>query len=101
MLEALAYLELTEKYLDPEFEILSSLQYQDWDERTVGELDLIVWNRKEREAVLVFEVRLSPNFECARILAEKQLNRCSKHPLPGGQRDHCRCHDSAEPCQMK
>ena len=79
VLEALAFLELQQVYPEPEYEILSGLQYQNYDNHTAGELDLVVWEKKSRRAIKVYEVKLSLNLSRAHKLALAQLERFKTH----------------------
>lgn len=79
VLEALAYLELQQLFPEPDYEILAGLQYQDFSDRTAGELDLVVWEKESRRAVRIYEVKLSINLGRARKLALAQLERFKAH----------------------
>ena len=79
VLEALAFLELQQIFPETDYEILAGLQYQDFSDRTAGELDLVVWEKESRRAVRIYEVKLSINLGRARKLALAQLERFKAH----------------------
>lgn len=73
--EALALVQLRRQYPPPEFECLSSLQYEDGKGQPAGEMDVVVFKRETRQAMMVYEVKISDNLEDARKKGLSQLKR--------------------------
>ena len=65
--------------------VIDSLQYLNYQEgpRTVGELDLIVFEQKSGRAVIVAEAKLTDNFKWARRRARTQLYRFQSYLYAG------------------
>jgi len=74
IVEALAHSQLEVLYPAPHYEVIGDLDYQE-GVRTVGELDLVVFDRESGRAVLVAEAKLTDNFKWARRSARKQIHR--------------------------
>lgn len=75
VMEALGYAQLQEKYPAPDYEIISSIFYHDDMGRSLGELDLVVWDKKADKALEVYEVKVSNNLPSALRTAVNQLNK--------------------------
>ena len=72
---AVALLELREEFKGQDFEILNGIDFQDLDGKKAGVLDLVVWDKKKKEAAKVFLVKASANFPRALKIGEKQVER--------------------------
>jgi hypothetical protein len=78
--EGLALVQFRAKYADdPNVECFSGLHYEGTDGSTAGELDLIVWRRDTKQALAVYEVKVSDNLEGALHKAHSQLRRFQGH----------------------
>lgn len=78
--EGLALVQFQEKYADdPNLECFSGLHYEGTDGNTAGELDLIVWRRDKKQAVAVYEIKVSDNLEGVLGKAHSQLRRFQGH----------------------
>lgn len=74
VLEAIAYCRLLDEHAPRGLDVLHGIQYFDAD-RTLGELDLVVYDPKGRRVHAVYEVKLSGNLERVRYGALEQLER--------------------------
>lgn len=76
VLEGLALAKFqAEHYPEPNYRILSGVQYFERGGRTIGELDLVVWSEREQRVIEVYEVKLSGNLDRAGAQAENQIKR--------------------------
>ncbi len=76
VLEGLALAKFqAEHYPEPDYRILSGVQYFERGGRTIGELDLVVWSEREQRVIEVYEVKLSGNLDRAGAQAEMQIKR--------------------------
>lgn len=75
--EEIAQLRFSEMYPAPEYEVVTGIQYSDED-GTVGELDLIVFN-KEKVAEVIGEVKCWTNAKSGLKKAEDQRKRFQKN----------------------
>ncbi len=75
--EEIAQLRFAEKYPAPDYEVVTGIQYSDED-GTVGELDLIVFN-KEKIAEVIGEVKCWTNAKSGLKKAEDQRKRFQKN----------------------
>lgn len=55
--EEIARLRFSEKYPEPDFSVVTGIQYSDKFGNTIGELDLVVFNNKTQVAQLIGEVK--------------------------------------------
>ena len=72
--EAIARIELEKTYPEKDYLITGSIEYSH-GHRTLGELDVVILRRSDREAVLIGEVKCWKNLDRARKKAVKQLTR--------------------------
>ncbi len=72
---AVALIELGEEFMRQDFEILNGIDFLDLDGKKAGTLDLVVWDKKKKEAAKVFLVKASANFPRALKIGEKQVER--------------------------
>lgn len=72
--EEVARLRLTEQYPEENFKILSGIEYSD-NQRVLGELDVIIFNRNDDEVILVAEVKCWDDFSKALNKAHEQISR--------------------------
>ena len=80
--EQVARLEYADDFPPSHYDIVVGIQYMRGS-RVLGELDVVVFRRKDRQAVLVGEVKCRRSFSAARRKAEEQLNRFAgaiRHP---------------------
>lgn len=75
VLEAVAVLKLQEAYPEPEYAIYSGIEYANNAGRTLGELDVLIWDALADKALAVYECKLTSNFQRAGAKAEEQLER--------------------------
>lgn len=76
--EKVAVLELEDDYPPARYEIVNGIVYGDKN-RTIGELDVVVFDRSTREAVLVAEVKCWKSLQGARRKALDQRQRFKAH----------------------
>lgn len=76
--EKVAILELEKQYPAKDFEIVNGIAYGDGN-RTIGELDVVIFDKKTDDAVLVGEVKCWKSFEGARKKALDQRRRFIAH----------------------
>ncbi|HRX06002.1 MAG TPA: serine/threonine-protein kinase [Kiritimatiellia bacterium] len=75
VLEALAQIQFDAR-LDPdEFTTLCNLTYHDTTMRTLGELDVVIWNRKENRAETAFEAAVSDQLHRKAVPSRNQIAR--------------------------
>lgn len=72
--EQVARLRLKEKYNPKKFNFLVGLEYRN-SNRVLGEVDLVVFSKKDGRVVIVGEVKCWKDLDAAVKKAEKQLNR--------------------------
>ncbi len=72
---AVAFLELKEEFKEPAYEILSGIDYKDLDGKKAGTLDLVVWDKKKKEAARIYLVKASANFPRSLKIGEKYIDR--------------------------
>lgn len=75
ILEQLITIQLETQYPAERYEILNGIEYQEEGGRTVGELDVIVFDRKTGNAEMVVEAKLSSNLKSAGKKASSQIKR--------------------------
>jgi hypothetical protein len=75
VLEALGYLELQRLYPAPAFTVFHSLQYHDASGRTLGEIDLLVWDNATEQVIAVYECKISAQPRRVLEHAKEQLDR--------------------------
>ena len=75
VIEAVALLEFQERYPPPDYAVLGNMSYHDETGRTIGELDLVLWNVPSNCAAAVYEVKVSDNYRSALRRARSQLRR--------------------------
>lgn len=75
VLEAIACLEFSERFAAPDFGILANVPYESADGRTLGELDLVLFDRRTDRVAAVYEVKLTGNPDQAAKHGRSQLNR--------------------------
>ncbi len=75
VLEAIALVLLQEQYAEPDFAVYTGIQYESRSGRTLGELDIVIWDRKTRRALAVYECKLTRNFQRAGKKSREQLDR--------------------------
>lgn len=72
--EQVAQLRFAERYPEPEFRVLTGIAYSDKD-RTLGELDLIVFDNRNDQAVVIGEVKCWKNAKDGLKKAREQRQR--------------------------
>jgi hypothetical protein len=72
--EQVAKIELYKTYSPEDFEVITGIEYGDRT-RTIGELDVVVFQKSTKEAVLVGEVKCWKDASAAREKAMDQRNR--------------------------
>lgn len=75
VMRALAYATCQRTFPSEHYSILDSVQYDYGEGHTVGELDLIVWNRQQDVAERVYEVKLTGDPDEAYKRSMQQLGR--------------------------
>ncbi|MDY0146352.1 MAG: serine/threonine-protein kinase [Kiritimatiellia bacterium] len=75
VLEALAVNQFDQALNTNEFKTINNLTYQDQTGRTLGELDVIIWNLRENRAVVVYEAAVSDRLHRKAIPSRNQLHR--------------------------
>jgi serine/threonine protein kinase len=74
--EALAFAMFRDRYTgQTNIDLLHSIRYEGRDGTEAGELDLVVWQRSPREALEVYEVKVSDSLEDALLKGRSQLRR--------------------------
>ena len=77
--EQIARIELIAEYPADKFEIVTGILYKGKDEqgsyRTLGELDVVVLDKSDNEAIIIAEVKCWKDLDAARSKARKQLKR--------------------------
>jgi|GEM_PF-6741687 len=79
VLEAIAYIELTRIYPPPRYQVLANTEYRDANGRTVGELDILVYDLSAGHVDSVYEVKLTASPSRAGKHARQQLLRFQKY----------------------
>jgi len=72
--EQVSRLELMKTYPPSEYEIVNGIEYGDSD-RTIGELDVVVFEKSTKKAILVGEVKCWKNLDSALTKARNQRQR--------------------------
>ncbi|MCM2321832.1 MAG: hypothetical protein NDJ90_01060 [Oligoflexia bacterium] len=72
--EQIARLDLAKHYPAPTYESVTGIVYQNL-ERSIGELDVVIFDKRTDQAVLVAEVKCWRNLQSARQKARKQRDR--------------------------
>lgn len=75
MCEFIAKNILAQKYNSADYLIKSNISYHDLDKRRLGELDLVVFDRKSNQATELIEVKCRKDRDKARVHGHHQLNR--------------------------
>ena len=75
--EQVARIELYKTYPESEYEIINGIEYGD-NTRTIGELDVVIFNKTTQQAVLVGEVKCWKDLSAAREKALDQRQRFIK-----------------------
>lgn len=75
VLEHLAVIQFNAKFDPKEFRALANLTYHDESGRTLGELDIVVWNVRENRAEVVYEVVISDQLHRKATASRNQLRR--------------------------
>jgi tRNA A-37 threonylcarbamoyl transferase component Bud32 len=74
--EALAYAMFRDRYTgQTNIDLLHTIRYEGRDGTEAGELDLVVWQRSPREALEIYEVKVSDSLEDALFKGRGQLRR--------------------------
>jgi hypothetical protein len=82
--EALAYAMFRDRYTgQTNIDLLHTIRYEGRDGTEAGELDLVVWQRSPREALEVYEVKVSDSLEDALLKGRSQLRRFQGFVSPG------------------
>ncbi|MBX2993311.1 MAG: hypothetical protein KF681_00755 [Bdellovibrionaceae bacterium] len=76
--EKVAIIELAKVYPAKDFEIVNGISYGD-GQRTIGELDVVIFDRRSNDAVLVGEVKCWKSFSGGRSKAMDQRRRFQSH----------------------
>jgi len=78
--EAIALITFQAQYAnDPNIECLSGLHYEGLDGNTAGELDLVILRRDTKQAIAVYEVKVSDNLTLNLSQSRSQLRRFEGH----------------------
>lgn len=77
VLEVLALKKLRNEYPD-HYKISDSVAYYNESGRTLGEMDLVVYNQRTEEVEKIVEVKLTDDYDRARKKARRQLNRIKR-----------------------
>ena len=75
ILEFLAVQQLNAGFDPAEFQALCNLTYHDEAGRTLGELDVVVWNLREHRAEIVYEATISDQIRRKGTVSRNQLKR--------------------------
>lgn len=75
VLEALAVNQFDQTLNTNEFKTISNLTYHDQTGRTLGELDVIIWNQRENRAEVVYEAAVSDRLHRKAVPSRNQLRR--------------------------
>lgn len=75
VLEALAKIQFDATLNPEEFQTLCNLTYHDATGKTVGELDVVIWNRRENRAEVVYEAAVSDELQRKAMPSRNQLKR--------------------------
>lgn len=73
--EQAARVMLAQYYPEPNYEILTGIEYSDYIGHVLGELDVVVFDHNTQKAILVAEVKCCHNAKKASRLARRQLRR--------------------------
>lgn len=76
--EEVAQLDMKRKYPEDQYRVLTSISYSDLD-GTVGELDLIIFEKASDQVVVVGEVKCWQNMEAGLRKARDQRARFQRH----------------------
>lgn len=87
ILEALAYIQFKEQFNPSELLPLTNITAHDASGKTVGEMDVVLWNVPSNRAEVVFEAVVSDNLRRSKSPAWSQLNRL-RMALRDGQIDY-------------
>lgn len=77
--EEVARLRFSEKYPEPEFTVVTGIQYSDKAGNTIGELDLIVFDNKTKIAKIIAEVKCWASAKSGMKKAKDQRKRFLTH----------------------
>lgn len=75
VLEALAVNQFDQALNTNEFKTINNLTYHDQTGRTLGELDVIIWNLRENRAEVVYEAAVSDRLHRKAVPSRNQLRR--------------------------
>lgn len=75
VLDALAMMQFNATLDTNEFKVLTHLTYHDATGKTVGELDVVIWNLRENRAEVVYESAVSDQLHRKAVPSRNQLNR--------------------------
>ena len=75
VLDALAMIQFNGTLNTNEFKVLTHLTYHDETGKTVGELDVVIWNLRENRAEVVYESAISDQLHRKAVPSRNQLNR--------------------------
>ncbi|MBU1692502.1 MAG: serine/threonine protein kinase [Verrucomicrobia bacterium] len=75
VMEALAYAQFREQFDPAQIQALPNITYHDETGRTLGELDIVLWNMPSNRAEVVYEAIISDNLRRTKTSSWNQLNR--------------------------
>ncbi|NCA82219.1 MAG: serine/threonine protein kinase [Opitutae bacterium] len=75
VLDALAAIQFNATLNTNEFKVLTHLTYHDATGKTVGELDIVIWNLRENRAEVVYESAVSDQLHRKAVSSRNQLQR--------------------------
>lgn len=75
VLEAIAFVEFRKRYPEPAYAVIPGVVYFNGEGRTLGELDLIVFDPESERVLEVYEVKLTASPRNAADRADRQLER--------------------------
>lgn len=78
ILEAIVYVEFQKRYPEPDYEIIPGTTYHDESGRTLGEIDILVYDRRNDRVLAVYEVKLTGSPGNAGKQANRQLARLKR-----------------------
>lgn len=91
--EQVARLNMQAQYPEAQYEVQTGVIY-DNAQRTLGELDVVVFDKKDMNAILVAEVKCWKKLSAARSKAQEQRNRFIRTLNSGTNLSmHCDLHD--------
>ena len=95
--EQVAKIKMAQEYQAPEYDVVTGIAYRD-DERTIGELDVVVISKRTHKAIVVAEVKCWKNLRGARNKAQDQRSRFQK-TIKRGTKIELACTDGS--CQYR